>query len=309
MIDFKNTDFQKIDSELLAAIDQRLAVVSQMDPTERSFIYGLVRAFKPKKVLELGVYAGAASALVLDALKDDPEARLYSVDMLYNLTKIFINAPENKPVGHLVPEAFPELADRWTLYPGRRCHEVLDEIGGDFDCVILDTAHTLPGELLDFLLVLPYVAENCLFILHDVNHMILNNFSRDPSEINLSICCCRLLMNVVRADKISPKKLQPSFFNEETVKFQLRGLADTRLPNIGAFVVNQDTRDHLALEDVFNCLLMAWGHFISYRDMVEISQMLRRHYPEKMAGIFEMAYNYNFYLRNAVKLRSAVQEG
>ena len=35
--------------------------------------------------------------------------------------------------------------------------------------VVLDAAHGLPGEVLDFLLILPWVNVDCVFVVHDIN--------------------------------------------------------------------------------------------------------------------------------------------
>ena len=40
----------------------------------------MVRKFKPKKLVEIGVSGGGTAALMLNAIKDIPDAKLYSID-------------------------------------------------------------------------------------------------------------------------------------------------------------------------------------------------------------------------------------
>ena len=45
--------------------------------------------------------------------------------------------------------------------------DVIDEIGSDIDFLILDTLHIVPGEILDFLVCLPYLTKDAIVVLHD----------------------------------------------------------------------------------------------------------------------------------------------
>lgn len=304
-------DFQQIETDSLRAIETRLEPWSLMDETERYFVNGLLRHFKPKKVLEVGVFAGAGSALLLNALGDRPEAHLYSVDVLYHLLKMhgYSKINGNRDIGFVVEEAFPELAGQWTLYRGRRAEEVLEDIGPGIDCVVLDTAHFLPGEILDFLLILPYTTDDCLFILHDINMTVTTVLERGevrPEYVEFPPSC-RLLMNAVDALKIYPRRLPPSPFADNATSFLLRHLENSSLPNIGAFVPTSRTREPEALEAVFNSLLLRWAlpFQLSYRNVIDISARLRQHYPERLAAIFDQAYAYNFYLKNAGSIKAS----
>lgn len=43
---------------------------SEMDNAERKFIHGLIRYYKPKRILELGVAEGGGSIVLLNAIQD-----------------------------------------------------------------------------------------------------------------------------------------------------------------------------------------------------------------------------------------------
>ena len=45
------------------------------------FINGLIRKYRPKKLLEIGVCSGGMSAVILNAIKDIEDAILFSCDL------------------------------------------------------------------------------------------------------------------------------------------------------------------------------------------------------------------------------------
>ena len=51
-----------------------------MQLTDQKFLYSLIRKFEPKKLLEIGVSAGGSSSLILNAIKELPNSKLYSID-------------------------------------------------------------------------------------------------------------------------------------------------------------------------------------------------------------------------------------
>ena len=84
-----------------------------MAKNERYFLNGIIRALKPKKILEVGVSSGGGSVLILNAISDIDGAQLYSVDYM----KKSYRYPD-KPSGFLVDEKFPELMDKWHIFRG-----------------------------------------------------------------------------------------------------------------------------------------------------------------------------------------------
>lgn len=53
---------------------------SEMSEHERRFLNGIIRELKPEKILEVGVSAGRSSVIILNAIKDIEDAKLYSID-------------------------------------------------------------------------------------------------------------------------------------------------------------------------------------------------------------------------------------
>ena len=73
-------NFEEINCTGFGEFDERIKGVSEMIYSERLFLNGIISHFKPRKLLEVGVAAGGSSALILNAIKDIPYARLYSHD-------------------------------------------------------------------------------------------------------------------------------------------------------------------------------------------------------------------------------------
>ena len=113
------------------------------------FINGMIRKYKPKKILEVGVANGGSSAVILNAIENIENSHLYSIDKLINAYN------RTEETGWIVKEKFRNLLNKWTLYTGGITANFIEKIGGDIDFVFIDTLHYAPGEWLDILQILP----------------------------------------------------------------------------------------------------------------------------------------------------------
>jgi predicted O-methyltransferase YrrM len=148
----------------------------QLEGNQSYFINVLIRKFKPKNCLEIGVANGGSSILILNAIKDIPDSCLISLDLN---TKLFTD--KSKKTGYRVNQYFPELTKNWKLFTGQQPHKFLIKLNMKFDFVFLDTAHYAPGEILNFIELLPFLNENAIFVLHD----LLYHFRKKKSFIPL----------------------------------------------------------------------------------------------------------------------------
>lgn len=126
------------------------------------FLNGIIRKYKPKKLLEIGVRFGCSSFLILNSIKDFSDSRLYFHDILTIIEG-------NKKAGYLIEQRAPEFMNKWKLYTSGYIFQYIEEIGNGIDFVFLDSYHFLPGEVLDFLLILPFLSENAIIVLHDIS--------------------------------------------------------------------------------------------------------------------------------------------
>ena len=128
---------------------------------QREFLNGVVRKLKPKKIVEVGCRFGGSSIVMLNAIDDFEDSHLYSIEL---------NSDDY--VGKCVNKHFPHLMKKWTLFKGNIATEYMEQIGNNIDMVFIDSAHFEPGEILDFILVLPFLKENAIAIFHDIGNQI-----------------------------------------------------------------------------------------------------------------------------------------
>ncbi|MDR1741394.1 MAG: class I SAM-dependent methyltransferase, partial [Synergistaceae bacterium] len=145
---------ERYETECLDRIDGQIAGASMMSRDERLFINGLVRRFKPKKVLEVGVSMGGGTCVLLNAVGDDPDAVVHSVDWS---ERYYMDS--SKITGWKASELFAGTP-KWRPHLGYDVSEVIEEIGGGVDFVVLDTVHWHPGETLSFISVFPFLTRD-----------------------------------------------------------------------------------------------------------------------------------------------------
>jgi predicted O-methyltransferase YrrM len=230
----------------------------ELSHQEQRFLSGLIRQTKPRKILELGVSAGGSSALILNAIRDTPEAHLYSIDF----SKTYYRDPSKK-CGFLVKERFPSFLDQWTLNTGKLAAEYMDELGGEFDFVFIDTAHVLPGEILDFLMVLPYMKEKAFVVLHDIS---LATITSQAYAYATTLLYCS-----VNAPKWLPVNCEQDF------------------PNIGAFRIDNG-KDFPYIDDLFRILTIPWRYVPDSKDMDVCVALFSQHYRKDQVELFQKIY-------------------
>ena len=251
----------------------------EMSEFESSFLCGVLKKIRPKKILEVGIAGGATTAIILQALEDiGAPYEMHSVD---DAAKFYRDP--SKPSGFMATFAkeniFGELRGTHEFHIGKYLPQVIDGIGGDIDCVILDTVHKFPGEGLDFLAVLPYLTSDAIVILHDVmeNQRLVNQADQFATTA---------LFSAVTAEK---------FLN--FVPLNAAGNVRSFYPNIGAFKVNEQTRANI--ENVFLTMILRWSYLPSAAELVLYREHYRRFYSEGLCAIFQEAIDmnaYNFYL-------------
>ncbi len=259
-IDLKTHHFPSLD-----LIHERLGR-SEMSPLDREFLSWLLEKHKPMKVLELGVAAGASAAIILGAIQSRPSARLFSVD--YS-TPYYRDKSKNS--GYLVPEKFPEFLPQWTLRTGKLAAAFMDEIGSGIDFCLIDTMHSNPGEILDFLMVLPYLNEGCVVVFHDIALHTAAEYRNSWTN--------GMLFGMIRGDKFAP------VFEPE------KDLCGTGVsipfPNIGALVLNAQTRREIF--DVFYALTLPWRYRVSEGEIGMLTRHFGRFYDAAHVALFQKA--------------------
>lgn len=237
----------------------------EMSIKEHGFLCGLLKRYHPHKVLEVGVAGGATTAVIMKCLElIHSDAEVYSVDLNRQYYR-----NEEKQTGYQLEEIKDKLGNyanhRFLL--GHILPEVIDDIGNDIDFVILDTVHSLPGELLDFLCILPYLRDGAIVVMHDITL----NFDGNR-------------------DAFATKIILDSAFGEKYYNYSDKVL------NIAALKINEDTRRYAA--NLFSAFSITWTDFPSDLELEHYRKNYEKYYDEECIELFDIFQNFNFYPRN-----------
>ena len=263
IIDFSYLEL--FDYHILREIESKISNDVFMPLNEQKFLNGIVRKVKPKKIVEIGVARGGTSAIILNAIQDIEGAHLYSIEKLIKLTY-----DSNREAGILVKDKFQHLMGKWTFYAGGITAEFIEKIGGDIDLVFLDTAHYTPGEMLDWLQILPFLKEEAILVLHDTFLMYYLG-KIDKKKLNYSN---NQLFCYIRGDLIVPNYTSKDFDR-----------------NIGAIKLEKNQKRYFI--QYFLALGTQWEYMPEIKDIDIIKKFFMKYYGERYTKIFEEAVEKN----------------
>ena len=232
---------------------------------QREFLNGVIRKFKPKKIVEVGCGLGGSSIVMLNAIDDFKDSKLYSIDL-----------DLGDQVGQCVHKDFPNLLKKWTLFKGKIATEYIEQIGNNIDLAFFDTSHVEPGEILDFLMVLPFLKENAVVIFHDIAIQITH--SQDRSEWSPY-----LIFNGIRGEKFLPSG-----------NYILK-------QDIGAIILDSNQKKYY--KEYFRLLGGQWYYFPKEEHIDQLRTFFKKYYEKDCKDcllIFEeaVAFNREFVKRN-----------
>lgn len=228
----------------------------EMTNDEIWFVKNLIKKCNPKKIVEIGISAGGNTVNLLQW--KDKDAQLFSVDISEEWYR------DNTKLSGFMADELP-VKDNWKLYRGHDYLEVYKEIGDGIDFIIIDTVHAMPGEFFSFIAALPQLKDGCIVVLHDI-HLNMVGFSNNRfAEYNIAAYCTGLLFGGVSSDK----------------KLTLK----SDISNIGAFVVNDDTRNNI--KDIFHILCTTWFDFPSELDLEGYSDYIKENYSIECYMLYE----------------------
>jgi predicted O-methyltransferase YrrM len=244
---------------------------SEMAPSEQRFLNDLILKFQPKKVLEIGIAAGSSSVILLNALQNTPNTKLISVDYATQ----YYRDPTKKS-GFIV-DSYPRLKENWRLYTGGLISNFTTEIGGDIDFCFIDTMHSMPGEVMDFLAIFPSLKENATVVLHDTS---LHTWGDWPDAIATG-----LLASALSGEKIVLKEFDNVFFHHIMKKN-----VEMTFSNIAAIVLDKNQKERIW--DIFNLLTQRWSYMPTADDLNSFRSVLEKHYDPPYLEYFNTVVNY-----------------
>ena len=239
---------------------------SRMWGNQRAFINGVIRKFRPKKILEIGVAEGGSSIIILNAIQDIKNSHLYSIDL-----------STNEMIGFCVKNIFPQLSKNWSLYKGNVVAKFLEEIGNEIDMALIDSSHYEPGEILDFLIILPFLKEGAIIIFHDIGNQITKSKYRRVEWTPY------IIFNIIRG-----KKYLPSGNNILT-------------HDIGA--IKLESNQYKYVNDYFRALGGQWQYFPDESLINLIYNFFQKYYNNDCLIMFNetVEFNREFVKNNPIK--------
>jgi predicted O-methyltransferase YrrM len=163
---------QFYDSKLFSHISYQLkpyydrSLGHMCTPLKAPIIYVLCRTIKPITVVETGVASGVSSAVILQALEDNSEGLLHSIDLPNMDPKSTL--PPGKETGWIIPV---ELKKRWNLIIGNSIKKlpVLLQRLGTIDLFLHDSEHTYANMLEEYTLSWPHIKRGRILLSDDVH--------------------------------------------------------------------------------------------------------------------------------------------
>lgn len=231
---------------------------AEMSEEQSAFLCGLLKKYRPNKIVEIGVAAGGTTAVMLNCIDLlGLETELFSIDLYENFYR-----DSSKRTGYLAEECKTILQGKFehALYTGRYAVEYIDDIGEDIDFLVLDTVHSMPGEILDFLAYCSHLKAGCVVVMHDIS---LNHFSDNTDGF-----ATRILFNSVTAVKMVCSDI-----------------------NIGAFIVADDTNQNI--DNVFSALMITWKYFPRSEELSLYRDCYKKYYTDENLKAFDLAVQFN----------------
>jgi predicted O-methyltransferase YrrM len=243
---------------------------SRMWGKQKDFLNGVVRKFKPKKILEIGVAEGGSSIIILNAIEDIKGSHLFSIDI-----------SKSDMIGYCVKNIFKNLLSKWSLFTGNIPIKFMKEIGNNIEMVFIDSAHYEPGEILDFLIALPFLKEEAIVIFHDIGNQITK---AGPKGSRRNLAPYKIF-NIIRG-----KKFYPSGKNILT-------------KDIGAIKLDKNQFNYI--HDYFRTLGGQWDYFPEEEHIKLMRKFIKQYYDNDCSIMFEetVKFNRKFVINNPVYIR------
>lgn len=243
--------------------------ICEMSRDDHGFLSGIIKMIKPRKILEVGVAEGGTTAVIVKSLEMlGLECEMYSVDINEELYK-----NNNCDTGYIFKkQEKPSKIKHEFLFGRTIAGQIENFVGGGIDLAILDTTHQIPGEILDFLSVLPFMAENGTVVLHDINLNYFNGMSKEDSRVKVSHKC--IATKIVFATVVAEK-----YCNYDMMS------------NIGAFKINEDTYKYSL--NLFMALSLTWSYKMDENLINEYRNLLAQYYSGQCMEVYDTYVNMN----------------
>ncbi len=123
-----------------------------LDDGEGEFLYGIVRALKPKVLLEIGTHKGFSTGYLVEAIKDNGVGHLWTTD----------------PFDYGASQSVTFEDRQFVDYLNKRGDEV--KVPALIDFVFLDGLHHITDVVPEIKNVLPQLSKDAVIVFHDAQN-------------------------------------------------------------------------------------------------------------------------------------------
>lgn len=145
----------------------------------------------------------------------------------------------------------------------------MKDIGNNIDLAMVDTSHFEPGEILDFLMILPFLKEEAIIIFHDIDHQITHSKGKDMRYYWAPY----IIFNLIRGKKFFPSG--PGILNKD----------------IGAIKLEKNQKRFI--HDYCRALGGHWEYFLSEKHIQIIKNFFKKYYDNDCSIILQEAITFN----------------
>ena len=243
----------------------------EMSRDDHGFLCGLLKEKHPSVIMEIGVAEGGTTLVIDTAMKMlGIVGKLFSIDISKELY-----CDRTKGTGFIYKESEKHWLEHEFIF-GHTVADFIRDTKEIIDFVVLDTTHIVPGELLDFLAILPYLNNGTTVVLHDVFLNIARGLCNDPTLVSSSpwSIATKLLYSSVSGIKYSSEKNNSGEY-----------------VNISAFEITEQTREQVY--NVFFALTHTWQYIPADWQIGEYKMVFGKEYDDECNRLFEYALESN----------------
>lgn len=218
------------------------------NPEDLSFLHNLIKAQRPQKV----VFVGVADKEIVGFLENSYRQTVYIV---------------KSGCAHSVQNLE-------ELLPAK-----VKEIGHGIDFLIINSRFDIPDEILDFLIVYPFLSQDAIVVLFDTIVRYIGTQEGFASSM--------LFKNIIASKFSYHREAYPSIKEQFKMFGTEIGKVQSASRFITGFQINQDT--HKYIKNIFVSLRVSWAHMPNEENLRLYERIIKENYSLECFQLYKQA--------------------